>query len=46
MRSFFATNSDILVVESYFSEPNTSIANSIWDPDQNPKSSEVYVRLW
>jgi hypothetical protein len=46
MRSFFAANDDILVVESYFSEPNTSIGNSIWDPDQNPSSSAVYAQLW
>jgi hypothetical protein len=46
MWSFFVANSDILVVENYFSEPTTSIANSIWKPDQNPKSSAVYVQLW
>ena len=33
-------------LESYFSEPETSLANSIWDPDQNPRSSAVYARLW
>jgi hypothetical protein len=36
----------VLVLESYFSEPETSLANSIWDPDQNPRSSAVYARLW
>jgi len=46
MRLFFVANSDILVVENYFSEPTTSIANSIWEPDQNPRSSAVYVQLW
>jgi hypothetical protein len=46
MRSFFVANADILVVESYFSEPNTSIGNSIWEPDQNPRSSVVYAQLW
>jgi hypothetical protein len=46
MRSFFEANADVLVLESYFSEPETSLANSIWDPDQNPQSSEVYGRLW
>ena len=46
MREFFETNADVLVLESYFSEPATSLANSIWDPDQNPLSSEVYARLW
>ena len=46
MRSFFETNADVLVMESYFSEPDTSLANSIWDPDQNPRSSAVYARLW
>jgi Glycosyl hydrolase family 26 len=46
MRAFFEANADILVLEGYFSEPATSIANSLWDPDQNPRSSEVYARLW
>ena len=46
MRSFFEANADVLVLESYFSEPDTSLANSIWDPDQNPRSSAVYARLW
>lgn len=46
MRSFFEANADVLVLESYFSEPETSLANSIWDPVQNPQSAEVYARLW
>jgi hypothetical protein len=46
MRSFFEANADVLVLESYFSEPDTSLTNSIWDPDQNPRSSAVYARLW
>lgn len=46
MRGFFEANADILVMESYFSEPNTSLANSIWEPDQNPLSAEVYRELW
>jgi hypothetical protein len=46
VRSFFETNADILVLESYFSEPETSLANSIWDPVQMPKSAKVYARLW
>jgi glycosyl hydrolase family 26 len=46
MRSFFEANADVLVLESYFSEPETSLANSIWDPVQNPRSSAVYARLW
>ena len=46
MREFFEANADVLVLEGYFSEPSTSLANSIWEPDQNPRSSEVYRRLW
>lgn len=46
MRGFFEANADILVLESYFSEPTTSLANSIWEPDQNPRSSKEYARLW
>ena len=46
MRSFFEANADVLVLESYFSEPETSLANSIWDPVQNPRSAAVYARLW
>jgi hypothetical protein len=46
MRSFFEANADILVLEGYFSEPETSLANSIWDPAQMPRSADVYKRLW
>ena len=46
MRAFFEANADVLVLESYFSEPETSLANSIWDPDQNSEASAVYARLW
>jgi hypothetical protein len=46
MRSFFEANADILVLEAYFSEPETSLANSIWDPAQMSQSAEVYKRLW
>lgn len=46
MRGFFEANSDILVLESYFSEPATTLANSIWEPDQNPRSSQEYRKLW
>lgn len=46
MRSFFEENADILVLESYFSEPDTNVSNSIWDPVQMPRSSEEYLRLW
>jgi hypothetical protein len=46
MRSFFEANADILVLEAYFSEPETSLGNSIWDPAQMPQSAEVYKRLW
>lgn len=46
VRTFFETNSDILVLEGYFSEPQTALANSIWDPVQMPQSSEIYRSLW
>jgi hypothetical protein len=46
MRSFFEANADVLVLEAYFSEPETSLGNSIWDPAQMPQSAEVYKRLW
>jgi Glycosyl hydrolase family 26 len=46
VRSFFEANVDILVLENYFSEPATSLANSIWDPVQMPKSAKLYARLW
>lgn len=46
MRSFFQENADVLVLESYFSEPSTSLANSIWDPAQMPRSAELYAQLW
>lgn len=46
VREFFEANADVLVLESYFSEPETSLANSIYDPIQMPLSAEVYQRLW
>ena len=46
MHDFFEANADVLVLESYFSEPSTSLANSIWDPVQMPRSSELYAQLW
>jgi len=46
MRTFFQANKDVLVLESYFNEPMTSIANSVWDPAQAPKSAEIYRKLW
>lgn len=46
VRQFFEANSDILVLEGYFSEPQTALANSIYDPVQMPASSELYRRLW
>lgn len=46
MRAFFEANEDVLVLESYFNEPLTSIANSIWEPVQAPRSAKVYQELW
>lgn len=46
VRAFFEGNADILVLEAYFSEPETSLGNSIWDPAQMPRSADVYARLW
>ena len=43
---FFDANADVLVIESYFNEPGTSLNNSIWDPVVMPKASETYRRLW
>jgi len=39
-------HADILVMENYFNEPATSLANSIWDPVLMPDASETYRRLW
>ena len=46
MRGFFRANADILVMENYFNEPATTLANSIWDPVLMPDASETYRRLW
>ncbi|GAA1428225.1 hypothetical protein GCM10009616_07330 [Microlunatus lacustris] len=46
VRDFFEANADVLVLESYFSEPETTLANSLWDPVQMRKSAELYRRLW
>jgi hypothetical protein len=46
MREYFDSNADILVMENYFNEPATSLANSIWDPVLMPTASETYRRLW
>jgi hypothetical protein len=46
MHDFFVANADILVLENYFNESATSLANSIWDPVQLPAASKRYRRLW
>lgn len=46
MRGFFESHAQIMVLENYFNEPDTSLANSIWDPAQMPKASQTYRRLW
>jgi hypothetical protein len=46
MRGFFEDNKDVLVLEDYFSEPETSLGSGIWDPEQNPQSAEEYQKLW
>jgi hypothetical protein len=46
MRGFFRDNRDVLVFESYFNEPSTTIANSLFSPAQRPRSAAVYKRLW
>lgn len=46
MRRFFEQHAEILTLESYFNEPATSLANSIWSPVQMPQASAVYRRLW
>jgi hypothetical protein len=46
MREYFDSNADILVMENYFNEPATSLANSVWDPVLMPRASETYRRLW
>lgn len=46
MRAFFEANADILVMENYFNEPSTSLANAIWDPTQMPQAAQAYRRLW
>jgi len=46
MRSFFEANADVLVLESYFSEPEPTLSNSLWDPVQMPASAKVYADRW
>lgn len=46
MRSFFESNADVVVLESYFSEPAATLENSFWNPTQMPGSAELYKQLW
>jgi hypothetical protein len=46
MHDFFATNAKHIAYESYFNEPADYIADSLFNPDQNPESSALYQRLW
>ena len=46
MHEFFTENADVLVYENYFSEPDTYIQSSLFSPDQNPKASAMYRKLW
>jgi hypothetical protein len=46
MHDFFAANASNIAYEAYFNEPSDYIADSIWNPDQNPNSSTVYHSLY
>lgn len=46
MHRFFAANSDVVVFECYFDEPDAYIANSLFGTDQNPRAADRYARLW
>ncbi len=46
MYGFFKANSDVLVYESYFNEPDPYIANGIWSTVQMPQASSAYQRLF
>ncbi len=46
MYGFFQAYKDVLVYENYFNEPDAYIRNAIWGGRQNPRSAEVYRRLW
>lgn len=46
MFAFFKANADILVMESYFDEPDGYIANSLYRNGQNPNAGARYRALW
>lgn len=47
VKQFFDANSDVLVLECYFNEPEKPMKNSLWtEAPQNPKAAAVYRRLW
>jgi Glycosyl hydrolase family 26 len=46
MHDFFAANAAAIAYESYFNESASFIADSIWNPVQNPNSANTYNSLW
>ncbi len=46
MHEFFRANSDVLVFECYFNEPDPYIRNALFSPVQLPKGSAAYLKLF
>ncbi|WP_068429354.1 hypothetical protein [Piscicoccus intestinalis] len=47
MKQFFDSQADILVMESYFNEPDATMRNGLWAQDpQNPRAAAAYRQLW
>ena len=46
MFGFFSANTDVLVFEDYFNEPDTYIANALFEASNNPQSAAAYRSLW
>jgi len=46
MYDFFATNADVVAAESYFDEPSSYLASSLFPIDQNPRAAAVYAERW
>lgn len=46
MHDFFAANAAHIAYEAYLNEPADYIADSIYNPVQNPLSSAVYLQQW
>ena len=46
MYDWLMANKDVVVLENYFMEAASNVANSLVNPTQMPQSAALYQKLW